>query len=152
MATDDGGLAMFDVSREAVRPLLSSLRLVNCAADALFYNVGELHQALAADGLTVVTASQRHARDAVANVARREAIATHIVNLGALANPEGVILIIDAHFAPYVTRYADVKDFLGRETVSAASASGASCARSPSPASGAPRWVRRLSPGTSPPR
>jgi hypothetical protein len=50
----------------------------------------------------------------------QQAIARHIVNLDALADPEGVILVIDAQRSPYVKRYADVEDFLARETGSGA--------------------------------
>jgi hypothetical protein len=114
----DAGLTMFNVSKAAVLPLLSSLRLVNSVADNLFYDVGELYRHLGADGYAVVTARQRTAlgtRD-VSNPTRSEAIAKHVVNLGALANPEGVILVIDAECAPYVTPYADINAFLAHET------------------------------------
>jgi hypothetical protein len=116
MATEhDYSMALFNVSREAVVPLLSALRLVNSTADALFYDVGVLYRELAADGYAVVTAAQRRERGIEAGASRREAIKTNIVNLGALADPEGVILVIDAHCSPYVTRYADVGDFLKQE-------------------------------------
>src|SRR5258708_9636653 len=115
----DAGLTMFNVSKAAVLPLLSSLRLVNSLADNLFYDVGELYRHLGADGYAVVTARQRTARatrDDVSNPSRSEAIAKHVVNLSALANPEGVILVIDAECAPYVTPYADIKAFLAHAT------------------------------------
>lgn len=110
----DPGMALFDLPKAAVLPLLSSLRLVNTAADVLFYDVGTLYRALAAEGDTVVTdasSGQGHS----AGLSCMEAIATHIVNLGALADPEGVILVIDTNRAPYVTRYADVTAFLAAE-------------------------------------
>lgn len=114
----DAGLTMFNVSKAAVLPLLSSLRLVNSVADNLFYDVGELYRHLVADGYAVVTSRQTTAlgtRDGVSNPSRSEAIAKHVVNLGALANPEGVILVIDAQCAPYVTPYADINVFLAHE-------------------------------------
>ena len=116
MATEhDDSMAMFNLSEEALRPLLSSLRLINSAADALFYDVGVIYGELAADGYAVVTTRQRGARGGKADASRREAIQAHIVNLGALADPEGVILVIDANAPPYVTRYADVRNFLEQE-------------------------------------
>jgi hypothetical protein len=38
--------------------------------------------------------------------------AANFINLSALANPEGAILAIDAHRAPFVLKYNDVKAFL----------------------------------------
>ena len=128
MVTERGaGLTMFNVSKAAVLPLLSSLRLVNSVADHLFYDVGELYRHLGADGYAVVTARQRTAlggcNDA-SNPSRSEAIAKHVVNLGALANPEGVILVIDAECPPYVTPYVDINVFLAHETGRVASNKG----------------------------
>jgi len=114
----DAGLTMFNVPRATVVQLLSSLRLVNSVADNLFYDVGELYRHLGADGYTVVTARQRavpRTRNDASNCSRSQAIADHVVNLGAMANPEGVILVIDAQCAPYVTPYADIKGFLAQE-------------------------------------
>jgi len=115
----DQGLSEFNVPPEVVRPLLSSLRLVNGAADALFYDVGVLYRELSVDGDTVVSASPFNGH---ATRPAQQAIARHIVNLDALADPEGVILVIDAQRSPYVTRYDDVKDFLARETGKGAAA------------------------------
>ena len=111
----DDSMAMFNVPREAVRPLLAALRLVNAAADALFYDVGVLFRELAADGYPVATAAPGGERSGLAGASAREAIKRHIINLGALADPEGVILVVDARHSPYVTRYADVGDFLEQE-------------------------------------
>jgi len=52
----DEGRAAFDMPRAAVEPLLRSLRMVNTAADALFYDVGVLWQELFARGIRVSTA------------------------------------------------------------------------------------------------
>ncbi len=112
----DDGLRTYTLPRATVRPLLSALQLANGMVDALFYDVGVLYRELAADGYAVVTATPREGRAGDAARSCGEAIKTHLVNFGALADPEGVILVIDARHAPYVTRYADVRVFLARET------------------------------------
>jgi hypothetical protein len=107
----DEGLAAFDVPRAAVEPLLRSLRMVNTAADALFYDVGVLWQQLYARGIRVSTAINpavaRHGQTAALRT-----MAAHVVNLSALTDPEGVILVVDSQHAPFIERYADVRDFL----------------------------------------
>ncbi len=91
----DEGLAAFDVPRAAVEPLLRSLRMVNTAADALFYDVGVLWQQLFARGIKVSTAID----PAAARPGQTAALPTmpaDVVNLSALTDPEGVILVVDA--------------------------------------------------------
>src|SRR5262252_10369403 len=117
----DGGLAMFELSQEAVRPLLSCLRLVNGAADALFYDVGVLCDQLAKDGYEIRTAAAKRKFAGKHDTSRAEAVAKHVLNLSAQADPEGVILVVDADRAPYVTRYADLKAFLAAEKAQPAS-------------------------------
>src|SRR5271169_6521626 len=107
----DEGLAAFDMPRAAVEPLLRSLRMVNTAADALFYDVGVLWQQLLARGIRVSTAINPAATRR-GQTAAYQTIATHVVNLSALTDPEGVILVVDAEHAPFIERYADVRDFL----------------------------------------
>ena len=106
----DEGLAVFDVPRAAVEPLLRSLRMVNTAADALFYDVGVLWQQLFARRIRISTAI-----DAPAEQARKAAFRTmvaHVVNLSAVTDPEGVILVVAAQHPPFIERYVDVRDFL----------------------------------------
>ena len=107
----DEGLAGFDVPRAAVEPLLRSLRMVNTAADALFYDVGVLWQQLFARGIRVSTAINPAAAQS-GQTAAVGTMAAHVVNLSALTDPEGVILVVDAQHAPFIERYADVRDFL----------------------------------------
>jgi len=107
----DEGLAAFDLPRAAVEPLLRSLRMVNTAADALFYDVGVLWQQLFARGITVSTAINPAAARR-GQTAAFGTMAAHVVNLSALTDPEGVILAVDAEHAPFIERYADVRDFL----------------------------------------
>jgi hypothetical protein len=107
----DEGLAAFDVPRGAVEPLLRSLRMVNTAADALFYDVGVLWQQLFARGIRVSTGINP-AEAPRGQTAVFRTTAAHVVNLSALTDPEGVILVVDSQHAPFIERYADVRDFL----------------------------------------
>src|SRR5271170_633051 len=106
----DEGRAAFDMPRAAVEPLLRSLRMVNTAADALFYDVGVLWQELFARGIRVSTAMNPAAGQA--QTAAFQTMAAHVVNLSALTDPEAVILVIDPQNSPFIGRYADVRDFL----------------------------------------
>jgi hypothetical protein len=110
-AGTDEGLAAFDMPRAAVEPLLRSLRVVNTAADVLFYDVGVLWQQLFARGIKVSTAIDPLAAWRGQTAALRT-VAAHVVNLSALTDPEGVILVVDSQHAPFIGRYADVGDFL----------------------------------------
>jgi hypothetical protein len=108
----DDGLAVFDVPRAAVEPLLRSLRMVNTAADAVFYDVGVLWRQLFARGIRVSTAINAAAPAGRAQFAAFQKMAAHVVNLSAVTDPEGVILVVDAQHAPFIERYADVRKFL----------------------------------------
>jgi|SRR5271166_478914 len=104
-------LAQFDVPRELVRPLLGMLRQTNTAVDMLFYDVGLLGLRLLTRGITVTTESAPFAASAQDSLAAAQA-AAKFLNLGALTNPEGTILVVDAHHAPFVQGYDDVNTFL----------------------------------------
>ncbi len=112
IAPVDEGLAVFDVPRAAVEPLLRSLRMVNTAADAIFYDVCVLWRSLFAQGVTISTAVDAAPSARRASIAALRAMAAHVVDLGALTDPEGVILVVDAQHAPFIERYADVREFL----------------------------------------
>ncbi len=108
----DEGLAIYDVPRAVVEPLLRSLRMYNTAADALFYDVCVLWRQLFARGVMVSTDIAAAGSPQRANLAAFRAMAEHVVNLSALTDPEGVILVVDARQAPFIERYADVGQFL----------------------------------------
>lgn len=98
-------LSCFEVPRALVEPAVAALRLGNTALDAIFYDVGALAAALFAHGDYVDAgsspASMPHG--------------LHEIELGALANPEGSILIVDAAATPYVQpAFDDVKAFTSR--------------------------------------
>ena len=104
-------LAAFDLPRELVQPLLGLLRQSNTVADALFYDVGLLGLRLLTRGFSVTTDGSQLAASAQDGLAAAQA-AAKFINLGALTNPEGTILVVDAHHAPYVHSYDDVNAFL----------------------------------------
>jgi hypothetical protein len=91
-------LASFEVPRTLIEPALRALRLSNTALDAMFYDVGVLSAELLLRGEVVTTQASK------AGSAR--------IDLGALANPEGCILVVDAGQSPYVTRFDRVDEFL----------------------------------------
>ena len=109
--SDLGALSSFDLPSLAVQPMLRALRHVNTAADSLFYDVNLLWLRLYTRGITVTTNMAQKGAAAENSVAALEA-AARFMNLSALANPEGAILVIDAHRAPFVYKYSDVEEFL----------------------------------------
>jgi hypothetical protein len=91
LATD---LAAFDLQEPFVEPMLRMFRSANTALDILFYDVGVLTKALVARGQTVETG-------ATANLAS----APHplkALDLSALTNPSGSVIVVDANLPPYV--------------------------------------------------
>ena len=109
--SDLGALSSFDLPSLAVRPMLRALRHVNTAANSLFYDVNLLWLRLYTRGITVTTNMAQKGAAAENSVAALQA-AAKFMNLSALANPEGAILVIDAHRAPFVYKYSDVEEFL----------------------------------------
>ncbi len=97
-------LRLFEAPRPFVEASLSVLRMGNTALDSLFYDVGVLWTELLWRGTGIVT------------TVHSTTLATKVfgtLDLGALANPEGSILVVDASRAPFVRRYDDVRQFLG---------------------------------------
>jgi hypothetical protein len=102
-AADFSFLRLFETPRPFVEASLSALRLGNTALDSLFYDVGVLWTELLFRGTAVVTTLP-------STPLATKAFGT--LDLGALTNPEGSILIVDAGRAPFVLRYDDVQHFL----------------------------------------
>jgi hypothetical protein len=102
---DRSPLSIFEAPRPVVEAALGVLRIGNTALDALFYDVAILWSELLRRGTAVVAGDQPAVN------------ATKIfetLDLGALANPEGSILVVDASGEPFVTAFDDVEDFLHR--------------------------------------
>ncbi|MER2266115.1 hypothetical protein [Methylobacterium oxalidis] len=90
------GLADFELPKEFVEPMLRALRLVNTALDGAFYDVGVLGMEALWRGTVV---SSRPPRSVAGLIAAKPPIprpAFSPVDLSALFNPEGCILLIDA--------------------------------------------------------
>ena len=101
-------LNWFEVPRSFVEPLVRLLRLTNTVLDVAFYDVNSLMADLHACGLSVVTDSE----DEEILRGGGMADALRILDLDALSNPEGSILVVSAKGPPYVTHFDDVRNFL----------------------------------------
>lgn len=107
-------LSIFEIPPDFVEPALRILRLSNAALDAYFYDVGVLMTELLWRGELVWTApapvllalGMPEAPLAI------EAAGLGVLDLGALSNPEGCILVVDSAKAPFVTRFDRVDDFI----------------------------------------
>ena len=97
-------LALYEVQKPFVEPLLRWCRLWNTAFDGLFYDVGVLGAALLAKGAVVDTEVPANS-----NRSRRRFA---MLDLTAQSNPSGCIIVVDANLAPYVSKaFLDMKKF-----------------------------------------
>ncbi len=89
-----GGMAIYELQKPFVESMLRMCRLSNTALDILFYDVGRLTSALLARGETIKTG-------ATANSASTPH-PLESLNLSALANPSGSVIVVDANLPRYV--------------------------------------------------
>jgi hypothetical protein len=102
-------LNMFEAQRPFVEMALGFLRLGNTALDAIFYDVNALSADLHRHGETIVTDDEAPA----AATSHAPARPRHNLDLSALANPEGAVLIVDTTQPPYVSKpYLDLAEFV----------------------------------------
>ena len=94
-------LSIFELPSDLVKPALEACRLFNTSIDALFYDVPALVDALRSRGETVAATA-----NTAASAGRGQ------LDLGALKNPEGSLLVIDPRNPPYVKAFDDVTVFL----------------------------------------
>jgi hypothetical protein len=94
----------------AIVPLLLAVHYANSALDRLYYDTERFLLGL---GTRVLPVAQRIEGQEGA-VGKRFAASEALVQLVLkdLYSPEGAILVVDAHRAPFVSQYADVKTFL----------------------------------------
>jgi hypothetical protein len=104
-ATVSGDLALYELQKPMVEPLLRMFRLTNTALDFLFYDVGAFAAAMLKLGSVIETGIGGNSG------AARNPLLNHL-DLGALTNPEGSILVVDANLPPYVVRFDDMTEFL----------------------------------------
>jgi hypothetical protein len=91
--------------------------------DYAFYDVPAFHDALMKEGVDIVW------KDSVQSDPAQQQRLPEQVNLTALANPEGAILIVDAKNSPHIRRFYNVETFLdekegGVQLIDAISVSG----------------------------
>jgi hypothetical protein len=97
-------LALYEVQKPFVEPLLRWCRLWNTALDGLFYDVGLLSVALLARGAVVDTEAAANSNWSQHRFA--------MLDLTAQSNPSGSIILVDANLAPYVSKpFLDMKAF-----------------------------------------
>src|SRR5258708_21891681 len=101
-------LALYELQKPLVEPLLRMFRMSNTALDMLFYDVGAFTAAMFRHGTVVDTGIA--AQEGGGAAARNPLLSR--LDLGALTNPEGSILVVDAQRPPYVERFDDMTDFL----------------------------------------
>jgi hypothetical protein len=112
-------LAIYDLQKPFVEPLLRLCRLTNTALDTLFYDVGALTAALSAKGTAIDTGGPGNSGTTPRPL--------QTLDLTAATNPSGSIIIVDAQLAPYVRKpfinmteffdYANGPDGTGLHTV-----------------------------------
>ena len=95
-------LSWFELPRVMVGPALQACRGFNSSLDVAFYDVPTLVLDLKARGEAVETQP--------GEAAPHE---TRPLDLDALTNPEGALLVVDAAGAPPVLRFEDLQEFLG---------------------------------------
>ena len=91
-------LELFEIPQPLIEPALQACRLFNTSLDSMFYDVPALVRGLAERGLTVGTG------DGAESPGR--------LNLSALKDPEGSLLVVDPAKAPYIRAFHDVELFL----------------------------------------
>jgi hypothetical protein len=102
---DSDSLGWFELPRAWAEPAVRFLRLANTTLDFAFYDVNRLVNELRSLGVSVVTEEETTARTDFGG-------ALTSLNLDALSNPEGAILIVSAQGPPFVTPFDDVTKFL----------------------------------------
>src|SRR2546430_1228424 len=93
-ALSTGDLALFELQRPFVEPLLRMLRFTNTGFDTLFYDVGVLTAALSARGTRIQTHLSAKPRSAPHPL--------ESLDLTALTNPSGSVIVVDATATPTV--------------------------------------------------
>ena len=106
--TGSDTLSWFEVPRPFIEPVLRALRLANTALDTLFYDVNTLAADLLLHGSIVVAAGESTVSSATSGMTK----AFSSLDLSALSNPEGSILVVDSGRPPHVTPFEDVRAFL----------------------------------------
>jgi hypothetical protein len=118
-------LSWFEVPRPLIEPALRALRLGNTALDVLFYDVNRVVTDLLLHGSVVVAEAGETPSSGISEMTK----AFSQLDLSALSNPEGSILVVDAGRPPHVTPFEEVPNFINwvkteGQTVKTASVTG----------------------------
>ncbi|WP_034991853.1 hypothetical protein [Beijerinckia mobilis] len=97
-----------EASRPLIEPMLRAMKLANTMLDALYYDVQVVAWELFWRGAIVVGGREDLVSASLAEMTR----AFSTLDLGALSNPEGSIIVVDAGRPPYIVRFEKVADFL----------------------------------------
>ena len=87
-----GDLALYELQQPFVEPLLRMFRFTNTALDVLFYDVEALRLSLLAKNTLIHTSL----------AARSVSHPFDFLDLTALTNPSGSIIVVDSNSAPYI--------------------------------------------------
>jgi hypothetical protein len=103
--TLSGDLSLYELQKPIVEPILRMFRLTNTALDFMFYDVGAFAAAMFDRGALVEAGVRSNSGPDQNPLLNR-------LDLSALTNPEGSILVVDANLPPYVERFDDMAKFL----------------------------------------
>jgi hypothetical protein len=98
----------FEIPRPFIEPTLRALRMGNTALDALFYDVNTMVTDLFLHGSIVVKGTDISPRSRFSELTR----GFSQLDLGALSNPAGTILVVDAGRPPRITQFEEVGNFI----------------------------------------
>ena len=107
-------LSIFEIPRFLVEPALRAFRLSNTALDMAFYDTGVLTTELLWRG-ALVTTLLRNLASASGEPQSPPPIqgpSFSVLDLSALSNPEGCILVVDSTKAPFIQRFDRVDAFV----------------------------------------
>ena len=107
-------LSIFEIPRFLLEPALRAFRLSNAALDAIFYDTGVLTTELLWRGALVSTALRNLASAGGKPVPPPpiQGPSFSVLDLGALSNPEGCIIVVDSAKAPFIQRFDRVDEFI----------------------------------------
>jgi hypothetical protein len=100
-----GILALFELQKTFVEPLLRTGRYTNTLLDLIFYDVWALTAQLLARGEVVITEKSRSNAPSASHP-------LEVIDLSAITNPSGSIIIVDTKRAPYARLFSDMKKFI----------------------------------------
>jgi hypothetical protein len=98
-------MALYELQRPFVDPMLRLCRLTNTALDILFYDVRNLTAALLAKGTTIDTGVPTNSVSSTNPLQK--------LDLNAATNPSGSIIVVNANLTPYVhAPFVDMEQFI----------------------------------------